>query len=181
VTSEGAQAFKRWLGTASAAPLIREDLRGKIAFLEPSDLPRMIDILRSEEQTCAAEYEAVHASMDEIELRARSACGTSAFGTDALDMGGGGGAGAGGGDAGAGAGAGVGAGGAGVDGAAGAATEGQLDLRRWRARMRLLLLRDEATVWLTRRQRLERMRAYLEDVSEELARARVCRPPRRGG
>ncbi|HEY7960934.1 MAG TPA: hypothetical protein VID29_03340 [Solirubrobacteraceae bacterium] len=151
VTPEGVTAFQRWLGTASATPLIREDLRGKIAFLAPSDLPRMIDILRAEEDMCAAEYESVHARMGEIELGVEGAPAGSfdlARGRPPERS---------------------------ADLSQGRAPEGPFDLAQWRARMRLLLLRDEATVWMTRRQRLERMRAYLEDLFEEFRGARPGR------
>jgi DNA-binding PadR family transcriptional regulator len=56
-TTEGVEHFEGWLRASTSTPAVREDLLAKIAFCEPADLPRLIEIVREAEMTCAAQLE----------------------------------------------------------------------------------------------------------------------------
>jgi DNA-binding PadR family transcriptional regulator len=53
-TQEGVGYFREWLRASSSAPLVREELQLRIAFCEPHELPRLIEIIHGEEQVCLA-------------------------------------------------------------------------------------------------------------------------------
>jgi DNA-binding PadR family transcriptional regulator len=51
-TPEGVDYFRQWLRASSSAPLVREELQLRIAFCEPHELPRLIEIIQGEEMVC---------------------------------------------------------------------------------------------------------------------------------
>jgi DNA-binding PadR family transcriptional regulator len=53
-TPEGADYFRQWLRASSSVPLVREELQLRIAFCEPAELPRLIEIVHGEELVCLA-------------------------------------------------------------------------------------------------------------------------------
>jgi DNA-binding PadR family transcriptional regulator len=53
-TPRGVEHFRRWLHASTAIPPVREELLAKISFCRPSDLPRMIEIVRDAELACTA-------------------------------------------------------------------------------------------------------------------------------
>jgi DNA-binding PadR family transcriptional regulator len=53
-TPQGVGYFREWLRASSSAPLVREELQLRIAFCEPHELPRLIEIIHGEEQVCLA-------------------------------------------------------------------------------------------------------------------------------
>ncbi len=53
-TQRGVVYFREWLRASSAVPLVREELQLRIAFCEPHELPRLIEIVQGEEQVCLA-------------------------------------------------------------------------------------------------------------------------------
>jgi DNA-binding PadR family transcriptional regulator len=62
-TAKGIAYFEDWLRASTSMPPVREELLAKIAFCGPADLPRMIEIVREAELTCAAQLEDVNARM----------------------------------------------------------------------------------------------------------------------
>ena len=53
-TPQGVDYFREWLRASSSVPLVREELQLRIAFCEPHELPRLIEIIHGEEQVCLA-------------------------------------------------------------------------------------------------------------------------------
>jgi len=53
-TPQGVGYFRDWLRASSSVPLVREELQLRIAFCEPHELPRLIEIIHGEEQVCLA-------------------------------------------------------------------------------------------------------------------------------
>lgn len=53
-TQRGVSYFREWLRASSSVPLVREELQLRIAFCEPHELPRLIEIIHGEEQVCLA-------------------------------------------------------------------------------------------------------------------------------
>jgi DNA-binding PadR family transcriptional regulator len=53
-TPEGVVYFRHWLRASSSVPLVREELQLRIAFCEPAELPRLIEIVHGEELVCLA-------------------------------------------------------------------------------------------------------------------------------
>jgi DNA-binding PadR family transcriptional regulator len=53
-TPEGVAYFRSWLRASSSVPLVREELQLRIAFCEPQDLPRLIEVIHGEELVCLA-------------------------------------------------------------------------------------------------------------------------------
>lgn len=51
-TSLGVDYFRQWLRASSSVPLVREELQLRIAFCEPHELPRLIEIIEGEEIVC---------------------------------------------------------------------------------------------------------------------------------
>jgi DNA-binding PadR family transcriptional regulator len=51
-TPEGVAYFRQWLRASSSVPLVREELQLRIAFCEPHELPRLIEIVEGEEIVC---------------------------------------------------------------------------------------------------------------------------------
>jgi DNA-binding PadR family transcriptional regulator len=58
-TPEGVEHKRNWVRAPASAPLLREELHAKIALSEPRDLPRLIDVIYSEECACAAELDRI--------------------------------------------------------------------------------------------------------------------------
>jgi DNA-binding PadR family transcriptional regulator len=58
-TQEGVEHFRKWVRTPTSRPVSREELHAKIALCEPRDLPRLIDVLHSEELACIAELDGI--------------------------------------------------------------------------------------------------------------------------
>jgi DNA-binding PadR family transcriptional regulator len=58
-TPEGVEHFRNWVRAPTSAPVSREELHAKIALCEPRDLPRLIDVLHSEELACTAELDGI--------------------------------------------------------------------------------------------------------------------------
>jgi DNA-binding PadR family transcriptional regulator len=62
-TPRGVEHFRSWLRASPSTPPVREELLAKIAFCGPSDLPRMIEIVRDAELACAAQLKEVNERM----------------------------------------------------------------------------------------------------------------------
>jgi DNA-binding PadR family transcriptional regulator len=62
-TAEGIEHFEHWLRASTSMPSVREELLTKIAFCGPADLPRMIEIIREAEVTCAGQLEDLNEGM----------------------------------------------------------------------------------------------------------------------
>ena len=75
-TAKGVEHFERWLRASTSTPAVREELLAKIAFSGPADLPRIIEIVREEEMTCAARME----DLKDRTLRARRLAGDDEWG-----------------------------------------------------------------------------------------------------
>jgi hypothetical protein len=59
-TPGGSIVFWRWLRKSSSIPVIRDELRTKIAFSRPEDTPRVIELIEIEEDECRANYKTLH-------------------------------------------------------------------------------------------------------------------------
>jgi DNA-binding PadR family transcriptional regulator len=66
-TQRGVGYFREWLRASSAVPLVREELQLRIAFCEPHELPRLIEIIYGEEQVCLAMLNEFQRSLREAE------------------------------------------------------------------------------------------------------------------
>jgi hypothetical protein len=66
-TPEGLIVFWRWLRKSSSIPMIRDELRTKIAFSRPEDLPRVIELIEGEEKECQANFNVLHSSLAEFD------------------------------------------------------------------------------------------------------------------
>lgn len=64
-TPEGVAYFRQWLRASSSVPLVREELQLRIAFCEPHDLPRLIEVIHGEELVCLAMLNEFQRSLDE--------------------------------------------------------------------------------------------------------------------
>lgn len=53
-TPEGVTYFRQWLRASSSVPLVREELQLRLAFCQPHELPRLIEIIHGEELVCLA-------------------------------------------------------------------------------------------------------------------------------
>jgi DNA-binding PadR family transcriptional regulator len=53
-TPRGVTYFRQWLRASSSVPLVREELQLRLAFCEPHELPRLIEIVHGEELVCLA-------------------------------------------------------------------------------------------------------------------------------
>jgi DNA-binding PadR family transcriptional regulator len=62
-TQGGLEHFRNWVRTPTCSPVSREELHAKIALCEPRDLPRLIDVLHSEELACIAELDRIRERM----------------------------------------------------------------------------------------------------------------------
>jgi DNA-binding PadR family transcriptional regulator len=62
-TPEGVEHFRHWVRAPSSAPVLREELHAKIALCEPRDLPRLIDVVHTEELACVAELDRIRERM----------------------------------------------------------------------------------------------------------------------
>jgi DNA-binding PadR family transcriptional regulator len=68
-TPLGVEHFRAWLRDYSTvAPTLREELRAKVEFCAPEDLPQLIDAIRAEERACASMFAAAQGSLSEAEL-----------------------------------------------------------------------------------------------------------------
>lgn len=56
-TPAGVKRFRDWMWASVAAPPVREELHAKIALCRPSDMPRMIDLVRKAEVVCAGKLQ----------------------------------------------------------------------------------------------------------------------------
>lgn len=56
-TSEGVAHLRKWVRAPSTTPVLREELHARVALCEPRDLPRLIDVVHSEELACLAELD----------------------------------------------------------------------------------------------------------------------------
>jgi DNA-binding PadR family transcriptional regulator len=62
-TPRGVEHFRQWLRAPATAPVLREELHAKIAFCEPRDLPRLIDVVHDEELACIRELDSIRERM----------------------------------------------------------------------------------------------------------------------
>jgi len=58
-TPAGKEHIRNWVRAPTSAPLLREELHAKVALCEPRDLPRVIEIVYSQECACTAELERI--------------------------------------------------------------------------------------------------------------------------
>ena len=58
-TPEGVEHLRKWVRAPTSAPLLREELHAKVALCEPRDLPRLIEIVYSQECACTAELDRI--------------------------------------------------------------------------------------------------------------------------
>jgi DNA-binding PadR family transcriptional regulator len=56
-TSAGIGHFRRWMWASIAAPPVREELHAKIALCQPTDMPRMIALVREAVAVCAGKLQ----------------------------------------------------------------------------------------------------------------------------
>ncbi len=56
-TQEGVAHFHDWVRASTSAPVLREELHARIALCAPRDLPRLIDVVHTEELACIAELD----------------------------------------------------------------------------------------------------------------------------
>jgi DNA-binding PadR family transcriptional regulator len=66
-TPEGVYYFRQWLRASSSVPLVREELQLRIAFCEPVELPRLIEVIHGEEQVCLAMLSDFQRNIDQRE------------------------------------------------------------------------------------------------------------------
>ena len=71
-TAEGVAHLREWVRAPTSTPALREELHARIALCEPRDLPRLIDIVHSEELACIAELDRVRKRMVGEQSEARS-------------------------------------------------------------------------------------------------------------
>jgi DNA-binding PadR family transcriptional regulator len=69
-TPDGVKHFESWLRASTSTPPVREELLAKVAFCKPSDLPRMVEIVRDAELACTARLNELNRRMREERLRA---------------------------------------------------------------------------------------------------------------
>jgi DNA-binding PadR family transcriptional regulator len=62
-TPAGVEHFRNWVRASTSAPVPREELHAKIALCEPRDLPRLIDVVHTEELACLAELDRIRERM----------------------------------------------------------------------------------------------------------------------
>jgi DNA-binding PadR family transcriptional regulator len=62
-SQKGVEHFRNWVRAPTSGPVSREELHAKIALCEPRDLPRLIDVLHSEELACIAELDRIRERM----------------------------------------------------------------------------------------------------------------------
>lgn len=62
-TPRGVDHFRHWLRASTSMPPVREELLAKIAFCTPSDLPRMVEIVRDAELACTAQLNELNQRM----------------------------------------------------------------------------------------------------------------------
>jgi DNA-binding PadR family transcriptional regulator len=62
-TQKGVEHFRNWVRTPTSGPVAREELHAKIALCEPRDLPRLLDVVHSEELACIAELDRIRERM----------------------------------------------------------------------------------------------------------------------
>jgi DNA-binding PadR family transcriptional regulator len=63
VTPEGVEHFRDWVCAPTNALVSREELHAKISLCQPRDLPRLIDVIYTEECAYAAELERIRNRM----------------------------------------------------------------------------------------------------------------------
>lgn len=63
VTPQGMERFRAWLRAPTSMPVLREELHAKIALCEPRDLPRLLDVVHTEELACIAELDRIRERM----------------------------------------------------------------------------------------------------------------------
>jgi len=51
-TPAGVEHFERWLLSSSTAPPLRDELHMKVAFCQPQNLPRLVELMRGQELMC---------------------------------------------------------------------------------------------------------------------------------
>jgi DNA-binding PadR family transcriptional regulator len=56
-TPAGIEHFREWMWAAITTPLVREELHAKIALCQPSDLPRMIELVNDATLVCAGKLQ----------------------------------------------------------------------------------------------------------------------------
>ena len=62
-TPEGVAHSREWVCAPASALVTREELHAKIALSRPRDLPRLIDVIYTEECACAAELDRIRERM----------------------------------------------------------------------------------------------------------------------
>jgi DNA-binding PadR family transcriptional regulator len=77
-TPSGIEHFERWMRAAISTPPVREELHAKVALCRPSDLPRMIMVVRNAESVCTGKLQGLNSrvrsrrfALDEEDFRAR--------------------------------------------------------------------------------------------------------------
>jgi hypothetical protein len=69
-TPRGLEHFRGWLHASSSTPPVREELLAKLAFCGPSDLPRMVEIVRDAELACTVQLQELNQRIRAERLRA---------------------------------------------------------------------------------------------------------------
>jgi DNA-binding PadR family transcriptional regulator len=62
-TPKGIEHLHEWVRAPTSTLVMREELHAKIALCEPRDLPRLIDVVHTEELTCIAELDRIRERM----------------------------------------------------------------------------------------------------------------------
>jgi DNA-binding PadR family transcriptional regulator len=62
-TAKGVDHFREWVRAPTSTPIPREELHARIALCEPRDLPRLIDVVHSQELACIDELDRIRKRM----------------------------------------------------------------------------------------------------------------------
>jgi DNA-binding PadR family transcriptional regulator len=65
-TPAGVDHFQKWMWASVSTPPVREELHAKIALCSPTDLPRMVAVVREAESVCTGKLQSLN-----LRLRAR--------------------------------------------------------------------------------------------------------------
>jgi DNA-binding PadR family transcriptional regulator len=62
-TPQGVEHFRAWVRAPASTPTPREDLHARIRLSRPSDLPRLVEVIQSEELMCIDELDRIRRRM----------------------------------------------------------------------------------------------------------------------
>jgi len=80
-TPEGVELLRRWVRDPDLPPAVRDVLQCKLEFLEPEDLPALIELVREEEKAYTVAYDIAQSSTQREQRRRRAREGPVDWGT----------------------------------------------------------------------------------------------------